>query len=70
MSTRTKLADRHLPNYSRAEELTNMITHALGGLLGIAVLAMCVIRAVQNHNIYGIVASGISSPNRSPSYSL
>ena len=59
MSTRTKLADRHLPNYSRAEELTNMITHALGGLLGIAVLAMCIIRAVKNHNIYGIVASGI-----------
>ena len=59
MSTRTKLADRHLPNYSRAEELTNMITHALGGLLGIAVLAMCIIRAVKNHNTYGIVASGI-----------
>ena len=59
MSARTKLADRRLPNYSRAEELTNMITHALGGLLGIAVLVLCVIRAVQNHNIYGIIAAGI-----------
>ena len=59
MSARTKLADRRLPNYSRAEELTNMITHALGGLLGIAVLALCVIRAAKHHNIYGIIASGI-----------
>ena len=59
MSARTKLADHHLPNYSRAEELTNMITHALGGLLGIAVLALCIVRAVRNHNIYGIVASVI-----------
>ena len=59
MIARTKLSDRRLPDYSRGEEMLNMITHALGGLLGIAVLAMCVIRAVQNHNIYGIAASAV-----------
>ena len=59
MIARTKLSDRRLPDYSRGEEMMNMITHALGGLLGIAVLAMCVIRAVQNHNIYGIAASAV-----------
>ena len=59
MIARTKLSDRCLPAYSRGEEMMNMITHALGGLLGIAVLAMCVIRAVQNHNIYGIAASAV-----------
>lgn len=59
MIARTKLSDRRLPAYSRGEEMMNMITHALGGLLGIAVLAMCVIRAVQNHNIYGIAASAV-----------
>ena len=59
MIARTKLSDRCLPAYSCGEEMMNMITHALGGLLGIAVLAMCVIRAVQNHNIYGIAASAV-----------
>ena len=59
MIARTKLSDRCLPAYSCGEEMMNMITHALGGLLGVAVLAMCVIRAVQNHNIYGIAASAI-----------
>ena len=59
MIARTKVSDRCLPAYSRGEEMMNMITHALGGLLGIAVLAMCVIRAVQNHNIYGIAASAV-----------
>ena len=59
MIARTKLSDRCLPAYSRGEEMMNMITHALGGLLGVAVLAMCVIRAVQNHNIYGIAASAV-----------
>ena len=59
MIARTKLSDRRLPAYSRGEEMMNMITHALGGLLGIAVLAMCVIRAAQNHNIYGIAASAV-----------
>ena len=59
MIARTKVSDRCLPAYSRGEDMMNMITHALGGLLGIAVLAMCVIRAVQNHNIYGIAASAV-----------
>ena len=59
MSARTKLADRRLPNYSRGEEMMNMITHVVGGALGIAVLALCVIRAVHNHNFYGIAASAV-----------
>ena len=45
MSTRTKLADRTLPNYSRGEEIMNMVTHIVGGALGIAVLILCTIRA-------------------------
>lgn len=59
MIARTKLADRTLPNYTRAEELTNMITHIAGGVLGIAVLILCIVRAARNHNIYGIAASAI-----------
>lgn len=35
---RTKLCDRRLPDYSRGEELMNMITHIVGGGLGVVVL--------------------------------
>ena len=45
MMKRTKLRDRSLPVYSAGEELTNTLTHALGGVLGIAALVLCVRRA-------------------------
>lgn len=56
---RTKLSDRQLPDYSRGEELTNMITHILGGVLGIVALTLCVIRSALNGNVYGVVSSAI-----------
>ena len=59
MSTKIKLSEHRLPNYSRGEELTNMITHTLGVLLGIAVLVLCVIRAALRGNVYGVVSSAI-----------
>lgn len=56
---RTKLSDRQLPNYSRGEEVMNMVTHIVGGALGIAVLTLCVIRAALRDNVYGVVTSAI-----------
>ena len=56
---RTKLSDRRLPDYSRGEELMNMITHIVGGGLGIIVLLTCVVRAALNQNYYGIVSCTI-----------
>ena len=56
---RTKLADRQLPDYTRGEENMNMVTHIVGGAMGIAVLTLCVIRAALRGNIYGIVTSAI-----------
>ena len=56
---RTKLIDRKLPNYSRGEEIMNMVTHIVGGAMGIAVLTLCVIRAALRGNVYGIVTSAI-----------
>ena len=55
----TKLSEHRLPNYSRGEEWANMITHALGGGLGITVLVLCILRAACNRNVYGITASAI-----------
>ena len=56
---RTPLSQRQLPNYSAGEERMNMITHIIGGALGIAVLTLCVIRAALRQNVYGIVSSAI-----------
>ena len=56
---RTKLSDRHLPDYSRGEEIMNMVTHIVGGAMGIAVLTLCVIRAALHGNVWGVVTSAI-----------
>ena len=40
---RTKLDDRVLPNYTRGEEIFNMVTHIVGGAFGIAVLVLCIV---------------------------
>lgn len=59
MRKRIKLKDRLLPDYTVAEEITNMVTHIVGGALGIAALVLCILTAVTNNNIYGIVGSAI-----------
>ncbi len=56
---RTKLADRKLPNYTKGEELFNMISHIVGGAMGIVVLVLCVIAAALNSNPAGVVSSAI-----------
>ncbi len=56
---RTKLKDRILPLYTRGEEITNMITHIVGGAIGVAALVLCVIWAAFHHNTYGVVSSSI-----------
>ncbi len=56
---RTKLSDRPFPDYTRGEEIMNMVTHIVGGALGIAVLTLCVIMAALKGNVYGVVSSAI-----------
>lgn len=57
--TRQKLSERKLPNYTKGEEIFNMVSHIVGGALGIVALTLCVIFAAINRNIYGIVSSAI-----------
>ena len=57
--TRTKLKDRHLPDYTHGEELANMISHIVGGGLGVIVLCACLFLSIWRHNIWGIVGSAI-----------
>lgn len=54
---RIKLTDRKLPDYYRGEEVMNMVTHIVGGALGIAALVLCVVRAAIHRNGYGIAGS-------------
>ena len=56
---RTRLADRLLPDYTRGEEIMNMVTHIVGGAIGVVALTLCVIFAALHDNVYGIVTSAV-----------
>ena len=57
--TRTKLADRILPNYTKGEEICNMVTHIVGGVLGVVALVLCIVLASIHHNVYGIITGAV-----------
>ena len=56
---RTKLKDRILPFYTRGEEIFNMTSHIVGGALGLAALALCVVWAALSGSGYAVVSSSI-----------
>ncbi len=56
---RTKLAQRQLPAYTRGEEAANTLTHALGALMGIAALALCLFQAIRRGNVWGIPTAAV-----------
>ena len=56
---RTPLSERSLPGYTRGEEIFNMVSHIVGGALGIAATALCVIVAAIHRNVMGVVSGAI-----------
>lgn len=56
---RTKLSDRTLPTYTRGEEIFNMVSHIIGGAVGICAIVFCVIFAAFHKNVYGVVSGVI-----------
>ncbi len=56
---RTKLKDRKLPDYTRGEEIFNMVSHIVGGSLGIIMLALSVVISAVKHNVWGVVSCSI-----------
>ncbi len=55
---RTKLCDRVLPRYSHGEEVFNMVSHIVGGAVGITALVLCVIfSAVNGHGVGGVLSA-------------
>lgn len=59
MTTRTKLKDRILPEYTAGEEIFNMVTHIVGGAVGIATLVICVLLSTFKGDVMGIICSAI-----------
>ncbi len=56
---RTPLAQRTLPDYTRGEEIFNMVSHIVGGALGITATALCVIMAAIHRNVFGVVSGAV-----------
>lgn len=57
--TRTPLCERSLPDYTRANEIANMVTHIAGGAMGVAVLVFAVLIAALHRNVWGVVSGAI-----------
>jgi len=56
---RTKLSDRSLPDYTRGEEIFNMVTHIVGAAISVAILALCVIFSAIHNDPWAVVGSAI-----------
>lgn len=54
---RTKLKDRLLPNYTRGEEIFNMVSHIVGGAVGIAALVLCVVKSALKGDVPSVLSS-------------
>ena len=54
---RTLLKDRQLPDYTRGEEIFNMVTHIVGGGLAVVILVACVTVAALHGSISGVITS-------------
>ncbi len=56
---RTPLNARRLPNYTRGQEIANMITHIVGGGLGVLILVAAVLISAFRQNVWGVVGGSI-----------
>ncbi|MBR2043088.1 MAG: hemolysin III family protein [Clostridia bacterium] len=56
---RTKLIDRILPNYTKGEEIFNMVTHIVGGGLGVVYLVISVLVGAFKGNPWSIVSASV-----------
>jgi len=56
---RTKLKDRQLPDYTRGEEIFNLVSHTVGAVFAVVALVMCVAVAAYHANVWGIVSGAI-----------
>ena len=48
-----------LPDYTKGEEIFNMVSHIVGGAMGIAVAVLCIVFAAKHGNPYSVVSAAI-----------
>lgn len=68
--TRTKLCDRQLPTYTLGEEIINTASHAIGALLGVAALIVCIVFSSSRNNVWAVVSSAIYGSSLIALYSM
>lgn len=56
---RIKLRDRLLPNYTGGEEIMNMVTHIVGGGLGVIALVLCLVRAILHGTTLSVIGCAL-----------
>ena len=56
---RIKLRDRALPDYSHGEECMNMVTHIVGGGIGVLVLLACVLKGAFASDVWAVVTGAV-----------
>jgi len=55
MKKRTKLKDRNLPDYTRGEEIFNMVSHIVGASFAIPIIVLCIIRGAIEYGAAGVL---------------
>ncbi len=48
-----------LPDYTKGEEICNMVTHIVGAAFGMVALVMCLLRSYLSGSTWGIVSSAV-----------
>ena len=56
---RIPLKQRLLPDYTRGEEIFNMVSHIVGGVVGVATLVLCVMIAALKGSVIGIICGAV-----------
>ena len=59
MKKRTALKDRKLPDYTKGEEIFNMVSHIAGGAFAICATVLNIIFATVHKNVYGVITGAI-----------
>lgn len=67
---RTKLSHRRLPDYTKGEEIMNMVTHIVGGGIGLIALIACTWVAAAHKNACGVASSVIYGISMLTLYSM
>ena len=68
--SRTPLKDRKLPDYTRGEDIANMVTHIVGGAMGVVTLVLGILLAAFHRNVWGVVSVSIYGATMIALYSV